>query len=132
MATKKDYELRGIREITRNLNRELEGIKIRSRRGMIDASIVIHRSMETKQPKIPADTGNLRHSWFTHLFDGRYGPGVLMGFTAAYAIHVHEMIDEGSKKINWNRPGSGPKFFEKALDREQGEVLKAIGQATKF
>ena len=31
------------------------------------------------------------------------GFGLIMGFSANYAVFVHEMVDKGSKKINWKK-----------------------------
>jgi hypothetical protein len=50
-----------------------------------------------------------------------------MGFTANYAIFVHENMDAVFK-----RPGSGPKFLEKALERNQIKILKTIQTSTKL
>jgi len=63
------------------------------------------------------------------------GPFIVMGFGANYAVYVHEMLGstgrakrglrfsrKGIGSVNWNRPGSGPKFFENALDRNIEDV----------
>jgi len=56
-----------------------------------------------------------------------------MGFTANYAIFVHEMTDENTgKKINWKRPGSGAKFFEKALYRNKEKILQIMRDNAKI
>lgn len=59
------------------------------------------------------------------------GPAVVFGFSANYAVFVHEMV-EGGKPINWNRPGSGPKFFQAALTRESGEILSILRQEARI
>lgn len=117
----KDFELRGIQDLVRNINTHLDGIKIRTSKGMINAAVFIRRDMEKTEPKIPVDTGNLRSSWFASPVKGKFGPGVLMGFTAAYAVYVHENME-----ATFNRPGSGPKFFEAALLRNKGEIVRII------
>jgi hypothetical protein len=50
-------------------------------------------------------------------------PVVILGFSASYAWYVHEMV---GGKVNWNRPGSGAKFFEKAIKQERGNILNII------
>ena len=57
---------------------------------------------------------------------------LLMGFSANYALFVHEMIDRKSKKINWNRPGSGAKFFEDSLKRNKNKILQIIGNNARI
>ncbi len=46
------------------LNKEIEGIKGRSAKGLIEAAILIRRETELTPPFTPVDTGNLRSSWF--------------------------------------------------------------------
>ncbi len=73
-------------------------------------------------------------------------PGVIMGFSANYAFFVHEMVGVSDIKIGrkkqisplskaqrssfgvarFHRPGSGPKFFEAAIKRNAGKILKVI------
>jgi len=117
----KDFELKGIQDLVKNINTHLDGLKIRSSKGMLHAAIFIRRDMEKTEPKIPVDTGNLRGSWFTNPVKGKFGPGVLMGFTAAYAVYVHENME-----ATFNRPGSGAKFFEAALLRNKREIVRII------
>jgi len=50
------------------------------------------------------------------------GPMITFGFTAYYAPIVHENMEAK----NWNRPGSGPKFFQAALENNHAEILKFI------
>ena len=51
--------------------------------------------------------------------------GVIMGFSANYAVFVHEMVDRGGG-INWKRAGSGPKFLEAAMRRNAKKILGII------
>lgn len=53
---------------------------------------------------------------------------VILGYGANYAIWVHEM--EGD--INWTKPGSGPKWFEKSLKKNKNAILLAIGTSAKI
>jgi hypothetical protein len=50
------------------------------------------------------------------------GPFVIAGYSANYALWVHEML--GMK--NPSRPGSGPKWFEYAIKATQDKILKSI------
>ena len=59
-------------------------------------------------------------------------PVLIMGFGANYAVFVHEMVDKSGVKINWSRPGSGPKFFESAINRNKDKVLQIIRDNAKI
>jgi hypothetical protein len=48
---------------------------------------------------------------------------LVMGYGANYAIWVHEM----GGSVDWSRPMSGPKWFEKSLKRNKGNMLTLIG-----
>ena len=122
--------IKGTDIVLANLNREVMKIKARTGAGLIEAAIFIRRDMDKTSPLIPiGPTGNLRASWFTNPIRGigKKMIALLMGFNANYAVFVHEMVDKESKKINWSRPGSGPKFFEKALKRNHKKILRIIG-----
>lgn len=119
--TKKDFRLEGMKELMHNINKELESIKGRTAKGMILAAIHVRRDMDKTEPKIPVDTGKLRASWFAENVKGSHGPAVLMGFSANYAVWVHENME-----ATFNRQGSGPKFFQDSLLRNRNEIIKII------
>lgn len=54
-------------------------------------------------------------------------PKVSMGFTANYALAVHENIE-----ATFNRSGAGAKFFEMALKRNKKAMLEAIAKKAKI
>lgn len=127
MAKRTGPGLLGIEKVMRNLNIQLKKMEVKSVAGMLIGAAIIRRDMDMTPPLIPIDTGNLRASWFTTSgYSGR-GPFVLMGFTASYALFVHEM--------NWRqgkRPGSGPKFFEASISRNKDKVLAAIATSCRI
>jgi len=53
---------------------------------------------------------------------------LIMGYSANYAVWVHEMLES----TNWTRPGSGPKWFERNLKRNKDIILKIIGENAKI
>jgi hypothetical protein len=117
--------IKGFDNVMKNLNKEIKAIKDRTQAGLIQATIIVRRSTEKTEPLTPVDTGNLRASWFTNSPSvvTSVRPSVDMGYSANYAIYVHEMID---KKINWTRTGSGPKWFEIHVKEETGNILQTI------
>jgi len=155
-------KLQGFDQVMKNLNKEIEGIKNRSLKGLIRAAILVRRDMEHTSPKIPIDTGNLRASFYTVTSKGRITsggtpafkgeqaktlvanhpgevnqarsliaqedrPAVALGFSAFYALFVHEMVG-----ANFRRPGSGAKFFESALKRNHKKIVKTIREEVKL
>ena len=56
--------LKGMEVVMARLNKELEGIKVRSESGMIKAAAHIRTQTETVNPLTPMDLGNLVASWF--------------------------------------------------------------------
>jgi len=55
------------------------------------------------------------------------GPFVIMGYSANYAMWVHEMID-----ANFKRPGAGPKWFEAAVKSQRENIIKVITANAKI
>jgi hypothetical protein len=55
------------------------------------------------------------------------GPFVIAGYSANYALWVHEMM--GAK---FKRRGAGPKWFEIAIKSKQAEILKIIQSNAKI
>ena len=127
--------IQGFGDVMANLNREINAIVGRTMGGLIDAAIIIRRATENEEPKVPVDTGNLRHSWFTSSFyDGR-NPGLFLGFSANYALWVHEMVgadftsarrSRKTGKIYLPRQGAGAKFLETKINNHHDDILKAI------
>ena len=120
MAGKK-VKLKGMNKVMKNLNKEIQKIGGRCMKGLLLASIHVRRDMEKTPPLIPIDTGNLRASWFSNSFYEGGNPVVRLGFSASYAIFVHENVG-----ATFQRPGSGAKFFESALKRNTETILQII------
>lgn len=124
------FEIKGFDEVKKNLAKEIAKIKRDSMNGLKESAILVRFDMDKKSPLIPIDTGNLRQSWFITPLDAQLA--LIMGFSANYAVFVHEMIGDAGKKINWNRPGSGAKFFEASLKRNTNNILKILAKNTKI
>jgi hypothetical protein len=150
--------LKGIDNVMRNINKEFSKMKTKGTTGMIKAAIVIRRDMDKTPPLIPVDLGNLRFSWFittgrpvvpggnfkgepANKMSGDHSkvvtdasarakavpfPALIMGLSANYALAIHE------KQADFKRPGSGRKFFESALKRNQNTMLQLIANEIKF
>jgi len=125
--------IRGFNKVLGNLNKEIQAIKGRTMAGMIGAAAYIRADMEHTSPTVPVDTGNLRASWFVTPYETPRVKGVIMGFSASYALWVHEMVESvNGNSINWNRAGSGPKFLEAAIKRNATMILGIIQSTVKI
>lgn len=58
------------------------------------------------------------------------GPFLFMGYTAPYAVYVHENVDVGPwdpvTKTGFKRKKSGPKWFEIALNKHEANIIAII------
>jgi len=105
----------GTDKVLRNLNREIRGIKNRTRAGMREAALVVRKR---SQELTPVKTGNLKGSAGTQVYDTPKGPGAVIYYTAAYAPYVHE-INRNYRVGQW-------KFLETALKQKAREILEII------
>lgn len=54
----------GMQRTMNNLRKEAAQIRGKTRRGYIEAALIIRKADLTEAPIVPVDTGNLRNSWF--------------------------------------------------------------------
>lgn len=100
-----------------NLNREIGNIENRSSAGLMAAGLLVQRGA---QQRVPVLTGNLKGSAYTRKVAGRQ-PAVEVGFTAAYAIFVHENLE--------TRHDNGEaKFLENSLNDNRKQILALIAR----
>lgn len=118
----------GIEKVLANLTKEVKKIEGRTLAGLIQGAAIVRADMDKTPPLIPIDTGNLRGSWFTTAGYSGTTPFVTMGFSAVYALAVHEMPQYKQPK----RKGSGPKFFEASLSRNKEKMLAAAAASAKI
>lgn len=86
-------------------------------RGLKIAGLALQRE---SQRIVPVDTSNLKNSAFTrYTMRGRQHV-VYVGYTAAYAIFVHEILD------NWHAPGKFAKFLEWPARYMRKDLIKII------
>lgn len=116
----------GTDKVLANLNKQIRGIQNRTKAGMREAALVVRRR---SQQLTPVDTGNLKASAYTEVFDTSHGPGAEIGYTAYYAPYVHEIPPPPAKS-----PGGRSathtvgqwKFLETALKEKAKEILEII------
>lgn len=112
-------KLTGLEEIRKNL-KVAENRVIRAFiRGMIKAGLHLQRE---SQKIVPVDTGVLRASAFTRREGVSSQTEVKVGYTAAYAIFVHEDLTAQHK------PGKSAKFLEIPARENRREFIRIIKQ----
>lgn len=112
----KKVRITGLAKVLRNLNKEIKGIKGRTKAGLWEAALMIRNRA---QHLCPVDIGNLKASAVTPPpIDTPRGPSATIGFTATYAVFVHE--------INANYTVGQWKFLETALRELKSKVLAVI------
>jgi len=124
----KAISISGFDQIIKNLNIEILAMTQGSKEGLLQVAKYIRRDMEVTQPFIPVDLGHLEGTWSAEPITEGKKHGVKMGFSAGYALWVHEMVDPN---IKWSKIGSGPKFLEKAINRNHDAILQIIADKTK-
>ena len=142
--TAKAVSISGFDQIIKNLNMEILAMTGGAKEGLLNVAKHIRREMETTPPLVPIDLGNLDGSWETHQITEGKKHGLLMGFSANYALWVHEMVGAdftsprlrygpGIGKARWYipRPGAGAKFLESAINRNHDTILQIIADKMK-
>lgn len=134
VARMKPGEVRGFDEVVGNLNAEIRRIKGGAIEGLLAGGLIVQGDA---QRNVPVEHGNLRASAYTR--KSPTNPNVIeVGFTAAYAVFVHEDMEQTLKGqprpsglgTYWN-PG-GPKFLERSLDENRGRVLDEIRRRARI
>ncbi len=121
MATKR---IEGLDTVLRNLNREISKIKGKTKIGIIKATLLVKR----EAMKItPVDTGNLVNSAFSNVVVKGNNIVGTIGFQAAYAAAVHEMVEATFKK-----PKAEAKFLETPLKKNAKKILSIIKKEAKI
>jgi len=117
--------LTGMATVIKNMTAEMQRVQERTRGGMHRAVLTVKRA---SMKQTPVDTGNLMHSHDTEVFS--QGMTIIgeIRVTADYAVYVHEMPES----YNFRRPGSGPKFLEKALYENQQKVIDILARAGRI
>jgi len=119
---KKSGGIKGVKEIQRAFNvrkkKTAKGLRI----GLVRAGLFLQRE---SQKIVPVDTGNLKGSAFTRQEGVGFDVAVLVGYTAAYAVYVHELVN------NRHKPGKQAKFLEQPLREKRLRMAEIIVAAVE-
>lgn len=114
--------LEGVSVVLRNLKRQ-KVVRARTMaKGMLKAGLHLQRK---SQEVVPVDTGFLRASAFTTKTGTEFDADVRVGYTADYAIFVHE----GAGR---HKPGKIAKFLETPAREQRDEMLRIIAEESKL
>lgn len=139
MSDKITVHIDGVDRVLTNISLLEKGTKVGLRLGLTKAGLVLQRISQTF---VPVHYGNLKASAFTRL-DAFPGSGVMIvfvGYTAAYAIYVHENMEMklqgqerpytakgGYQGHYWDPAGRGQnKFLERPYRRHLKNLLAII------
>lgn len=115
--TSQESARRAIAEVLKNVNAEIKKIEGVTMAGLFAAGLKVQA---LAQKRVPVEHGFLRASAYTRKTAN--GKGVEVGFSAAYAVYVHENMEQKLKGqprpsglgVYWG-PDGQPKFLESAL-----------------
>lgn len=125
-------KVKGLQKVVENLRKMQIYTPRAVERGLVAGGLFIQRE---SQLRVPVDTGNLKASAFTRVVPnaGSMYPGVIVGFTAGYALYVHEAV--GMKLKGQPRPknlgGSSRGKFWDPQGRAQAKFLESVVREKK-
>ena len=121
----------GMTRVLNSLNREIGRVKNRRMAGLMAAGLLVQRRA---QQKVPVEKGKLRASAYTRK---ETEATVVVGFSAVYARHVHENLQQKWKGkprksgigVYWG-PNGEPKFLERAFRQSKSEIVQIVRRYT--
>ncbi len=119
-----------LRNMQMGLDKQIAKIKGRTAVGLKAAANYLHEDTEKTEPTTPLSEKehiHLRDTWYDRVVADPAGATLEMGYTAPYALYVHEMTEPPYQDVDWTTAGSGAKWFEKAIHRNKGKMLEIIG-----
>lgn len=133
-------KIEGVRQVLDNLRKEDQRLAERVSRALRTAGLTLQRA---SQELVPVNFGNLKASAFTRATGEGYDTVVDVGYTAFYALYVHEAVGmvlkgqprtgEGAKGRYWDPQGKAqPKFLEEPARRLAPELTRIIRDAAKI
>lgn len=115
-------KLKGLDEVLKNLNKEIRDIEGRTAEGLLAAAVFVQGE---SQEDTPHRKGILVKNAFSDV--DRQNLVARVGYTSKYAPYVHEM----PASFNYTKPGTGPKFLEKAVKNNISKIISIIQKRVK-
>lgn len=125
----------GVADVLKNLRARNALMAAAVERALKRGGLQLQRA---SQKKVPIEFGVLKNSAFTRATGKGYGTVVTVGYTASYAIFVHENVEmawRGRPRISgkgkyWDPQGIGQsKFLEEPARTMRGDLRKMLTDA---
>lgn len=125
-------KLEGVEKVLENLRRQQKVIGENVAKGCKLAGLMLQRE---SQQLVPVDLGNLKASAFTRAEGSGWETVVSVGYTAFYALYVHEAVAmklkgvprASGRGLHWDPQGRAQaKFLEEPARRMAPELRKII------
>ena len=135
-------QLKGVKEVLANFTLADKRVKAGAEIGLVKGGQhLVRESMKI----VPVDKGNLRASVFIRKFGFGTKTDVQVGYTAKYAVYVHEMLDRlhglaynikyaaqiATGKMHDRGPNQQAKFLEKPMKIERSAILGIVRNEIK-
>lgn len=123
-------------QVLKNLNQELGYIKSGTRAGLLQAGLLVQRR---SQPRAPSEHGGAGLVGSAYTRFSPEDPNVVeIGYAAAYALYVHENLEQKLKGqprpsglgVYWGPEGE-PKFLERPLNESRADILRLVQAAAR-
>lgn len=125
-----DVRLKGLQDVQKNLKVAHNKVEANKRQALTRIGIMVKAD---SVKKTPVDTGNLRGSAYYEVEKDK----VRIGYTAAYAAWVHELVDEVLRGLNRTKSktstgkgqywdGGESQFLLKAVRENRRNIMKEL------
>jgi hypothetical protein len=127
----------GVENVVRDLNAALNSVKGLSMRGVWKGALIVRRDSALR---VPVEYGNLRASaYITPLGTALQQGYVEVGFSAEYAVHVHENLQQkwagrpraSGKGVYWGPKGE-PKFLENSFNENKDAIVATAAAESRI
>lgn len=133
------FKVEGISTVIGKLNTQIKETTGLTTQGLLAAGLFVQRAA---QKKVPVEYGVLRASAYTRKDPARAFLAIApveVGFSAAYALYVHENMEQKLKGeprpsglgVYWG-PHGEPKFLENALRESVKDILQIVQKRAKI
>lgn len=129
----KIVSIKGVREVLAEIKRQEKRMAAGAERGLKIAGLKLQRE---SQRMVPVDFGILKNSAFTRATGKGLKTQVNIGYTAHYALYVHENVEmkgkgmprrKPSKGRYWDPQGRGSaKFLEEPFRRLTPDIIQIV------
>lgn len=115
-----------LKNAVRGLTNQILKMQMATVAGVNAAADYLKEQTENVPPTTPKDKGDLRKSFFKRVTEVPNGIQLEVGYSAPYALYVHEMTSPPYGLVQWTEPGSGPKWFEIHIQKDKKMMLAYI------